>query len=797
MRGQDFGAVLSGYESSGLANPKKSSGDLIRGLCPNPSCPKEGGDDRFFVNTAKRLWGCNVCKPGKGNPAAFRAILDALGVSGRRSNGVHPGAKSRGRPKPLAVSNLPPDDAPMDKVGGPWNYGFVGGESVLRKVSKQGGWQHRKDGKWVKGAGNYALQHYAPRPPGPAVKFLLVVEGEKDAVNLRSALRGVHVVSGHAGAGSAVVGLDALIQRDAPKLAVIYDADQVGREGGHEQAKRIKREYPDLVVKTVDLAPERDDGYDVSDYLAEHGIAALRAHIKAHATEVDVPRRGRPPKPAEADDPKADNSVLADDAPQDVTDIFPSELSCVLMARWFAARHHRTCKYVLDWECWIVLDDVGIWRKDERAAHRLVLGIVDEYRDLCDPKRGKLHRRVTERMTGARYSTNVLLCAEKGEESVLIEADELDQERHLLGTPSGVWDLRTKELLSADRAAQKYVTRSTAVAPEKYDCDAEHTRFDSFLEEFVSRVREVDSEARTETEHELQMWLLTQLGYALTGYTLHQTFVFLHGLKNNGKSVLLGFLKWLWGDYANSVKSTEFNRDRNAGRDLSPGHGLKFIGTRLITLSEQKKGAWDEEELKKLSAGDDYEVRDFYKAEYTIRPQCKIIISANSEPSFESDPAMVKRLRTFFIQFQAEAMDARLPEELREVGGKALWRLIRFASHWICTHVDGGEPEYLPAVIQRDSAATAAAGDPAQAFVVGAIEFTGDSTDHVINDEIVAKFREWVDESNIAVQWTDDTVRRRVYKKIRDLGENRVESGRRTDSVGNRKGAFLGLKFRT
>ena len=47
-------------------------------------CPVCGGEDRFWISETKL--GCRGCRPGKSNPAAFAAILKALGLTNGQSD---------------------------------------------------------------------------------------------------------------------------------------------------------------------------------------------------------------------------------------------------------------------------------------------------------------------------------------------------------------------------------------------------------------------------------------------------------------------------------------------------------------------------------------------------------------------------------------------------------------------------------------------------------------------------------------------------------------------------------------
>jgi DNA primase len=65
------------------------------------------------------------------------------------------------------------------------------------------------------------------------------------------------------------------------KVTVVMDADGPGRE----LAERIADDLRDVVdeLLAVDLAPDRDDGYDLTDWLLDRRAPALLAHLRSLA----------------------------------------------------------------------------------------------------------------------------------------------------------------------------------------------------------------------------------------------------------------------------------------------------------------------------------------------------------------------------------------------------------------------------------------------------------------------------------------------------------------------------------
>jgi len=139
------------------------------------------------------------------------------------------------------------------------------GHGTLQGVLRYRPWRTRaKKMLTVKGT-RFGL---VPHPARERSRHVLLVEGLPDMVSGRS----------HGLPAIAVPGIDTWRTDWAPMLAgrrvtVMMDADKPGRKA----AARIYADLKDLAeVTVVDIAPERDDGYDLSDLLRERREHQLR-----------------------------------------------------------------------------------------------------------------------------------------------------------------------------------------------------------------------------------------------------------------------------------------------------------------------------------------------------------------------------------------------------------------------------------------------------------------------------------------------------------------------------------------
>jgi len=104
-------------------------------------------------------------------------------------------------------------------------------------------------------------------------ELIIFVEGEGKCDAVREALRkagscaAVSTIQGGCNALIRDEHLDALAR--ALRIGILVDSDDPGRKAAVLRADTIMRRYPDMDVRIVDLYPDRSDGSDVADWLAE------------------------------------------------------------------------------------------------------------------------------------------------------------------------------------------------------------------------------------------------------------------------------------------------------------------------------------------------------------------------------------------------------------------------------------------------------------------------------------------------------------------------------------------------
>lgn len=258
-----------------------------------------------------------------------------------------------------------------------------------------------------------------------------------------------------------------------------------------------------------------------------------------------------------------------------------------------------------------------------------------------------------------------------------VTSDTWDADPYLLGTPSGVIDLRTGVLSEPDRTLR--ITKLTGAEP----AHGEPTLWLRFLRESLADDADM--------VRFLQLWC----GYCLSGLTSAHALLFIYGPGGNGKSVFLNTLIGIMGDYAVTAAMETFAESRG---DRHSTELAMLRGARLVTASETEEGrAWAEARIKALTGGDPITARFMRQDNFTFRPQFKLTIAGNHAPALRNvDEAMRRRFNIAPFIIKPTNPDRQLEDKL-----KAEWPQILA---WMIA----GAREYLAGGLTRPEAIVAA-----------------------------------------------------------------------------------------
>ncbi len=257
-----------------------------------------------------------------------------------------------------------------------------------------------------------------------------------------------------------------------------------------------------------------------------------------------------------------------------------------------------------------------------------------------------------------RRGIEAMLSLARSEPLFAVSHEVVDAEPWILNCENGVLDLCTGELRDHSPGL-----RLTKVAGCAYEPCAQAPRWHAFLERILP-----DSGARG--------FVQRLAGYALTGVIREHVLPVFFGLGANGKSVLVGTLQALLGDYAGTLPPEVVAPIQHG--EQHPTGRARLRGLRLAVASESDQTAkLAVATVKALTGGDRVVARFMRQDFFEFEPNHKLVLVTNHRPRV-SDPgdAIWRRvlLVPFDVQIPEPEQDRELPDKLRvELPGILRW----------------------------------------------------------------------------------------------------------------------------
>lgn len=305
---------------------------------------------------------------------------------------------------------------------------------------------------------------------------------------------------------------------------------------------------------------------------------------------------------------------------------------------------------------WIIWDGRR-WRRDDDAAIRRAWADVqgtryaDAMRSAGDLRKSILDGIRSAGSTDAAIRGGLTIAASML--PVATDGTAWDADPDVIGTADGmIVDLRT----GAARPAMPddLVTKATAV--DWGGTDAQAPRWEAFL---------------TEThpdDPELVDWLQRLFGAGLVGRS-DELLPIHYGAGSNGKSVALGTIGWILGDYATTVPIAALtDAKRRAGQatpDLIPLRGARFA-----TAAESRTDdRLDDAAVKALASVDRMTGRDLHQRQSTWDPTHTLHVMTNHLPSIgDASDALWRRIALVPWPVRFRAPGDRGDGPMRDVG---------------------------------------------------------------------------------------------------------------------------------
>lgn len=648
--------------ASALGN-HKGSGDQWYAACPvhddkHASLSIKSADD------GKLLVNCHAGCPRE-------EVISALKARGLwRGSQVRTAVPSAPAPRPVAV--IKPRESRT--VVATYDYCDEHGVLLYQKIryEPKGFSQRVPDGNgWSYKLGNvrrvlYRLPDLMAKP----ARAVFVVEGEKDVDRLIAL--GRLATCNDSGAGKWGDHLSATLA--GRTVFVVADSDEPGRAHARLVGSSLLR--GDCKVYTIDFTELPEHG-DISDWLDTHDVKILvqrcseatkGAPVDADGLRITRVQRDEQPQTAPAPDPHPESQPESNvrsitSAPKE-----PMKYSEDDLGRQFMATRLDGLRYCHDWGQWLLWNG-RVWAVDKTAEIsqrvrffcRDVGAIVANDLELLPRTRIALLGKLG---TVALQRSIETMC--KIDQNVAIRNTELDNDRMVIGTATGAWDLAKGCQLP--NAQDRLITKST--------------RFSVADEPSVAWVNFIDWITRGDKE--VAAFLQRMAGYCLTGSIEEHALFFLYGPGGNGKSVFLNMLSYVFGDYATNANMETFmqtNGDRHT-TELA-----RLQGARLVTaLESEADRSWAEGKIKALTGGDRVTARYMRMDNFEYDPQFKIVLAGNHMPKLlHVDAAMRRRLHMipFMAKVEADQIDPSLPSKLKEHGGGILRWCVDGTREWL------------------------------------------------------------------------------------------------------------------
>lgn len=331
-----------------------------------------------------------------------------------------------------------------------------------------------------------------------------------------------------------------------------------------------------------------------------------------------------------------------------------------LNARRFLDEHGTDVRYSPELGRWFIWNE-SWWQEDRLEQIKVKAAeTIDNLRPWTleatgdtDYKRRARHYEQSTR-AGRRDS---LLSIAGVESDVVVGINDLDAHPYLLACKNGTVDLRTSELMPANREHL-----ITCGVPIDFDPDASSKEWEAFIDEIFLNDRE------------LAAYVQRLLGYCLTGAVREHVMPVFYGAGSNGKSTLVGVVQDLLGDKI--TMTAPEGLVVNHHHEPHPERFAALRGKRMVVSNElEAKAVLAEQTVKMLTGGDTLSARELYGRRFDFAPSHKVILLTNHRPRVRgTDHAIWRRLRLvpFDYTVPPESQDGDLRRRFVEEQGRAI-----------------------------------------------------------------------------------------------------------------------------
>lgn len=545
-------------------------------------------------------------------------------------------------------------------------YTGIGGNILGKKQiydigggKKQAVWYRLEKGRYVKGLGGIKMPLYhldkLVRSGGTAV----ITEGEKDVETVERL--GFAATTSPNGAGSKW-------RREwdeffrGKNVVVITDNDEAGELYGANAASSVRGTAAAVkLVRAADIYPKVKPKGDISDIAAELGDAETKRLL------IEAVKNAAAYKNAEAFPKKADPSekiIMPQKPDEDILETLKKLKPQVRFGyndrgngELFAAVFGSKARYNVTAKEWCVFKD-GYWQTDTGAMHvnglakRLYDALLTYASSLTDESKSNYISHVNKL---GRLNVREIMIKD-ARDRCFIKSEDFDKNPWLFNCKNGVYDLKNGYFRKHN--PDDLMSKMSNVF---YDENAESPDFEKFLNDIMNG------------DGEKQRYLLSALGYALTGDASRECMFILYGATTrNGKGTLMETVSYMLGGesgYAMSAQPETLARRQNKDSRQASGDIARLKGARFLNVSEpQKNMVFDAALIKTLTGRDTITARHLHEREFQFVPQFKLFINTNHLPHINDDTVFQSdriNVITFDRHFGDSERDTGLKDKLR------------------------------------------------------------------------------------------------------------------------------------
>lgn len=235
----------------------------------------------------------------------------------------------------------------------------------------------------------------------------------------------------------------------------------------------------------------------------------------------------------------------------------------------------------------------------------------------------------------------------------------LDSNVDLIGFDDGVYDLANGEFRKG--RPEDMVTFSTGYDyPKHYDYDHPDVQW---VEDFFDKIHR---------NKNVNLYTKIKIASCLDGRVSMETFDVWHGGGANGKSKVMEFNKYAFGDYYYDIPVAALTSHRSSHTSADPILA-DLKGKRSVSAQEpEKHSQFNVAFIKELSGGDEITARKLYKEPTSFKPQCKITIACNDIPKLSSGGYSLERrmiitgFNSTFVKIDKNGRNSKTGRKLKE-----------------------------------------------------------------------------------------------------------------------------------